>query len=291
MTLSQDKLYLITIRKNFSKRVSYVNENVAKRIEKFRENLPQPPQPTTRNCVKYMSGDPQLMHSIISHSLNRLIQYFEEHDFEVQAEVLLDSIEGGRHEVVVVCAALTNLGRFYNAMQVLELVANGRLQELNSFFYQCNHDPTGALQYLESLFSKAPQNLQETRPDDYKLQQIFAYTAPAGMNFQQKQDFNTQYAQNELNRLNQKNLQIDSAEIEMAKKRAEHDEEIRFALEKQEKAIGQPMTLGEDGKPQVDYDELAKHFIQQKHLVKTETDGEIVVYKWDNETKRYRRFD
>ena len=94
-----------------------------------------------------------------------------------------------------------------------------------------------------------------------------------------------------MNRLYQKNLQIDKAEIELAKKRAENDEEIRFALKKQEHAIVQPMTLGEDGKPQVDYDALAKSFIQQNHLVKTETDGEIVVYHWDNETKRYRRFD
>ena len=268
-----------------------LNEDVTKRIERFRVTLPPPPQSTSINCMKFLSGEPELMHSITLNRLNDLIKYLEDRDLEVQAEVLLDSIEGGRRDVIVACATLVVGGAFYNASQVLELVVNGRLQEFNSFFYRLQFDSMGAIEYLESLFSKTPQNLQEMRPDDHQLKQLLAYTAPAGMNFQQQQAFNTQYAQNELNRVHQKNLQIDSAEIEMAKKRAENDEEIRFALKKQEHAIVNPMTLGEAGKPQVDYDELAKNFIQQKHLVKTETDGEIVVYHWDNETKRYRRFD
>lgn len=222
--------------------------------------------------------------------LNDIFKYLEKRDLEIEIETLLNAIDGNRSDLIGVCMGLSEAKLFWAAEYVLRLFSQRRMPEFYSFLNRLRFNFDEALTYLDNLFSKPPQTLNEMRPDEFQLQQILSYTAPAGMNFQQQQAFNAQYAQGMLNIVNQKNIQLDNAEIGLVKQKEEHDEEIRFELEKQERAIVQPMTLGGNGQPQIDYDALAKNFIQQNHLVKTELDGEFIVYHWDNESKRYIRF-
>ena len=268
-----------------------MSESMESRLQEFRDKLSDSPKEGAMTSVlKYMSNEPKFMENRRKLALNELLKYLEKKSLEDKVTVLLDKIDDGSLEILDVCADLAREKRFGSAVQILDLVEQERTNEINLFLNQSQVNFAGALQYLDSLFSKPPQTLSEMRPDDYKVQQLLAYTAQAGMNFQQQQEFNAKYAQNELDRVNQKNLQIDKAEIDIATKRAEHDEDIRFELEKQDHAIVQPMTLGENGKPQIDYDALAQNFIQQNHLVNTGSKEDSVVYHWDRESKRYIKF-
>lgn len=126
--------------------------------------------------------------------LNDIFKYLEKRDLEIEIETLLNAIDGNRSDLIGVCMGLSEAKLFWAAEYVLRLFSQRRMPEFYSFLNRLRFNFDEALTYLDNLFSKPPQTLNEMRPDEFQLQQILSYTAPAGMNFQQQQAFNAQYA-------------------------------------------------------------------------------------------------
>lgn len=144
-----------------------------------------------------------------------------------------------------------------------------------------------AIRNLNLIYYQAT-TVNDMTIDSAKLNSILSYTGNAGLSVDQQQAVNKKFADTVVDVHKAEQMALNKAKVDLVIKRSDHDEEIRFSLEKAEKFTStgvNPFSQGNE--TEINFLVLEKNFIVNHHLIRVQFGDDLEIFRWDDTTDRY----
>lgn len=267
-------------------------QEIQNRLEIFRLNLPKNPSMSEYGIAMFSDHNRQDVQEIlwarILNQMNDVLVIFENRTAWETIDVILFLISTSRINTINTILRLHELKRLNEIFQICELVKLNRWNEIysiDSLAYQNRLDEITI--YLSNIFN--PQTLANIPSQNLELKSLINYTASAGLNTEQAQNINYMYGKSLIRTEERKNIQLNSAQIDVAKQNALNNEKLRY--QKLQNDIAKVLSLEENSLSKINYWELGQSYIETNKLIRLSANGIFKIYKWDDKFKRYTRID
>ena len=252
-------------------------QEIKNKLEDFRIKLPKNP-----SMFEHRLG------AQILNQMNEVLVTFENQNEWAAIEAILSLIHTKRSNTLDAIWKLYQLNRFNEIFQICELVKLNRWNEIyyiDSLAYQNRLEEINI--YLSNIFN--PQTLANIPSQNWELKNLIHYTAPARLTTEQAQHINRMYGESLIKIEEHKNIELNSALIEVAKRFELNNEELRY--KKLQNDLEKVVPFEQNGISKIDYCNLEQAYIETNKLVRLSANGIFEIYKWDDKLKRYTRID
>ena len=227
--------------------------------------------------------------------LNNTFETLKKFCWIEELNTLLDCYNQGRHEIVNIVQTLANNSRIYEIGLFMKIVKEDNQKSIQKIIDYANFNQWQNVS-REINLNSSNNSFADIEEDDLFLNAVLTRTSQAGLTMEQAREVNKNAIDSKIAIQEEKTKKLNIAKIELAKKREENNEALRFAKERQAlvgsniSLGGLPITDGNNFDNKVNYSDLEKYVITEWNMVRIPNGDDYDIYYWDEKTGRYVRY-